>query len=125
MGTTLGQRLVAIVLALVGVNSIAYAGYMTVPLVGQPVEVIWWVVGAASLVAAVGVLRWAAWARGLGIAVLVAYGAWAVWSEARSMLGVEILDLLSRWIDLLIMVGLSLALWWLVKRWPSPQRAPT
>jgi hypothetical protein len=125
MGTTLGQWLVAIFLALVGVSSILYAGYMTLPLVEQAVEVIWWVVGAAGLVAAVGVLRWAAWARVLGIAVLVAYGAWAVWSEARSMQGVDILDLLSRWIDLLILVGLSLALWWLVRKWPIAQRAAT
>jgi hypothetical protein len=125
VGTTLGQWLVAILLALVGVSSIVYAGFMTVPLVEHPVEVVWWVVGAASLVAAVGVLRWAAWARILGIAVLVAYAAWAVWSEVRSMVGVDVLDLLSRWIDLLILVGLSLALWWLVRRWPSPQRAAT
>jgi hypothetical protein len=125
VGTTLGQWLVAIFLALVGASSILYAGYMTLPLVEQAVEVVWWVVGAAGLVAAVGVLRWAAWARVLGISVLVAYAAWAVSSEVRSMSGVDILDLLARWIDLLIMVGLSLALWWLVKRWPSSQRAAT
>jgi hypothetical protein len=125
VGTTLGQWLVAIFLALVSASSILYAGYMTLPLVEQAVEVVWWVVGVTGLVAAVGVLRCAAWARVLGISVLVAYAAWAISSEVRSMVGVDILDLLSRWSDLLILVVVSLALWWLVRRWPSPQHAAT
>ncbi len=127
VGTTLGQRSVAIFLALMSLSTISYAGDPVVPRVEQPVQVIWWVVGAAGLVAAVGVLRWAAWARVVAVAVLVAYAAWAVWSEVRMMFGADMLAWLSvaHLLALLIMVGLSLALWWLVRRWPSPQHAAT
>ena len=61
------------------------------------------------------------------VAVLVAYAAWAVWSEVRMMFGADMLAWLSvaHLLALLIMVGLSLALWWLVRRWPSPQHAAT
>ena len=126
MGATLGQWLVALWLAVTGVTGILYSRYQPLPPLSEPIEALWWVVGITSLAAALGVLRGAVWGRASAITVALLTAAWAIWVEVYWLRGFDLVDWLAewRWLDLLIRVGLAcLALWWLVKRWPSPQRA--
>jgi hypothetical protein len=123
--TTLGQRLVVVWLVLTGASALLYADLVSLPpLTERPVPIVWWVVGAVTLAAAIGVLRGAAWGRLVGIVVAVFSALFAVWPEAY-WLWVREADLSAwlrdgYWIVLAITLALAvLALWWLVARWPS------
>lgn len=128
MGTTLGQRLVVVWLVLTGVAALLYADVVSLPpLSEQPVPIVWWVVGAATLAAAVGVLRGAAWGRLPGIGVAVLSALFAVWPEADWLWARE--EDLSAWlrdghwlVPAITLALAGLALWWLVRRWPPSLR---
>lgn len=126
MRTTLGHRLVVLWLGLTGVSAIAYAGFMSLPPVWeQPIPPVWWVFGAVSLAAAVGVLRRADWGRLLAVVMVAGYALWAVWVEVYWMRDGDLSAWFTewRWLNPVVTVTVAaLALWWLVTRWPSPAR---
>ena len=126
MGTTLGQRAVTILLVISGVSDILYAGYSPLPpLSDLPLPVFWWTLGVLSFVAAFGVLRRAHWGRVLAILVVTFWLAFPIWSEAYWMRGSDPFRWFQQalWLSLVISVGVSsLALWWLVKLWPTSPR---
>ena len=79
-----------------------------------------------TLAAAFGVLRRARWGRVLAIVVVTFWLVYPVWAEAYWVRGTDLSRWVAEphWLSLVISVGVSsLALWWLVKRWPSPRRA--
>lgn len=126
MHTTLGQRLVAIWLGLIGVFAILYAGFMPLPPVSeQAIPPVWWAFGAVSIAAAVGVLRRAAWGRRLAMVLVAAYALWAVWVEVSWARDGDLSAWFTEWRWLnpvgYVLVA-TLALWWLNTRWPSPAR---
>jgi hypothetical protein len=127
VGATPGQRLLTILLVLSGLYDILYAGLSPLPPLSElPVPPVWWAISVTTLVAAFGVLRTAHWGRLLAIVVVTFWLVYPIWSEAYWMRGTDLLRWLAQplWLSLVISVGVSsLALWWLVKRWPSPGRA--
>jgi hypothetical protein len=126
VGTTLGQRLVVVWLVLGGVYAILYAGFSSLPpLWEQPVPPVWWALGVTTLVAALGVLRMAAWGRLLAIVVVAFSLVWGSWAQVYWMGGTDLSGWIAdwRWLNPAInLVPAALALWWLVRRWPSPRR---
>lgn len=128
VGTTLGQRLVVTWLVVTGVAAFLNAGFLPLsPLSEQLVPSVWWVVGAVTIVAAVGVLRSAAWGRLLAMIVVVFFTVWAIGNQVH-WAWMDVGDL-SVWLSdwgwlnpaITVAVG-SLSLWWLARRWPPPQR---
>ncbi len=126
---TIGQRLVVLLLALSGVFTMVYAGFMSLPpLSDSPVAPVGWGVGIVTLVVAFGVWRGTAWGRVLAFIVVTVSAVRTVWTDLYWMRGTS----LSRWIDdgrwfepLAAAIVASLALWWLATRWPSAQHAAT
>jgi hypothetical protein len=126
-GTTLGQRLVVLLLAVMGLFSMLYAGYMSLPPLSEsPVAPVWWVVGIVTLVAAYGVWRGAAWGRVLALVVVACSAVRTVWTDLYWMRGTSLSRWIDdgRWLEPVIAVGVaSLALWWLARKWPPTQHA--
>ncbi len=126
MGTTLGQRLVTVLLVISGVSDILYAGYSPLPpLSDMPLPLFWWVLGVTSFVAAFDVLRRTHWGRVLAIAVVTFWLVYPIWSELYWMRGSDLVRWVEEalWLSLVISVGTSsLTLWWLVKLWPVDPR---
>lgn len=128
MGTTMGQRLVVVWLVLNGASTLLYAGIVALPpLSREPVPLLWWVVGAVTLAAAVGVLRGAAWGRLVGIVVAGFAALFAVWPEVYWLWEWQV-DLSAwlregRWLPPVISFMIAgMVLWWLVRRWPPSRR---
>jgi hypothetical protein len=79
-------RIVAILVGLDGLLGILYAGFIPLlpPVANQPEPVASTAMGLVGLIAAVGLWRWQAWGRWLGIAI-------TLWSVARSIGAIAIL----------------------------------
>jgi hypothetical protein len=108
--------LVAAFLALSGLSSILYAGFLPLPpLSDVPVPIVFQVFGAAGLVAALGVYLGRSWGRWLAV-VVVALGLVQAASLASAMVArseslVPAVTLLaSAFVDIVL-------LWWLGWRW--------
>jgi hypothetical protein len=115
-GPTAWRLVAGAILALQGVATIVYSGFIPPPLTDAGVDVpllghlpvVWLVVGGVAIAAAVGVLSGLAWGRLLGVAseVLVVASGLAI---ATSLPGAALA---------LVLPGIVLfALW---RRWPGP-----
>lgn len=107
------------ILALQGLSTILYSGFIPPPITDADVEIpllghlaiVWVIVGGVALVAAVGVLRRRTWGRSLGIA-----------AEAL-VIGAGLLAATSPLAAALALVIPAVVLFLLWRGWPAP-RAP-
>jgi len=112
------RTVIAALIALSGLLSIFYAGFLPVPLISDvPIPIFWQALGVVTLVVAIGVYLGRAWGRALAI-VLIAAG--LVLNALIAAPALSRPDPALPLISFAVGVGIDLIiLWWLVRRWSA------
>lgn len=112
-GRSWAQTLTSGILALNGVTTILYASILPLPLLGYAGAPVWALIGAISLVAAVGVFRRRSWGRLTGVVLLAGALVYAVMANAEAFAD-------PNWPLVLFLLGqapTAFGMWALLRRW--------